>query len=57
MLFIGTDAAVRLYQKEIVDVGLEILTTNPMWSMKAQAADMLAEVARSAGESLKNAGG
>ncbi|KIH52136.1 HEAT repeat protein, partial [Ancylostoma duodenale] len=40
---LGTDAAVRLYRKEILEFVLDILQTNDVWSIRAQAARMLTE--------------
>ncbi|KAL6727945.1 hypothetical protein Aduo_009775 [Ancylostoma duodenale] len=39
----STDAAVRLYRKEILEFVLDILQTNDVWSIRAQAARMLTE--------------
>ncbi|EYC10218.1 hypothetical protein Y032_0057g2826 [Ancylostoma ceylanicum] len=39
----STDAAVRLYRKEILEFVLDILQNNDVWSIRAQAARMLTE--------------
>ncbi|CAD6185669.1 unnamed protein product [Caenorhabditis auriculariae] len=48
----STSAAARLYQKEIVSTGLDVVKNNEVWSVRAQAARMISQVAEALGDNL-----
>ena len=45
--FSGTDSAIRLYKKEMLEVVTSTMQDNPIWAKKAQAATMLSRIIKS----------